>query len=213
MAKRVIVMGKGELACRVLRWVHGLDGYELPFTVPVVPEPDWSASLTEQANELGVPVRTWRDVRESFDGADLLVSIFWNKIFKDEFLGRFDRAVNIHNSALPSFRGVNPVNWSLKNGRPYHGVTVHRILPGVDDGPIYGQARFPVDPERDEVRDVYAQCLEFGFRLFQAALPTLWEREPYEQSDNETTPPSYYSSKRRGELGDRSSWTRESSGS
>jgi methionyl-tRNA formyltransferase len=45
-------------------------------------------------------------------------------------------SVNVHNSLLPSYRGVHPVQWALVNGEPKTGVTIHCIDAGIDTGAI-----------------------------------------------------------------------------
>lgn len=45
-------------------------------------------------------------------------------------------SVNVHNSLLPHYRGVHPVQWALVNGERETGVTVHCIDRGIDTGDI-----------------------------------------------------------------------------
>jgi hypothetical protein len=53
-------------------------------------------------------------------------------------------AINVHGALLPAYRGANPMEWALINGERETGVTVHLIDPGIDTGPIIGQARVPI---------------------------------------------------------------------
>ena len=45
-------------------------------------------------------------------------------------------ALNLHPSALPRFRGPDPVFWQLRAGASRAGVTVHVATDDVDAGPI-----------------------------------------------------------------------------
>lgn len=54
--------------------------------------------------------------------------------------------VNVHPAKLPEWRGPYPVFWQLLEGRDRIGVTVHRLAPGEDDGPILRQGDVPVRP-------------------------------------------------------------------
>ena len=48
-------------------------------------------------------------------------------------------ALNLHPSALPRFRGPDPVFWQLRAGAARAGVTVHVATGAVDAGPIVAQ--------------------------------------------------------------------------
>ena len=44
---------------------------------------------------------------------------------KQNFIDSCKNIINLHNSPLPKYRGVRPINWALKNGEHSHGVTIH----------------------------------------------------------------------------------------
>ena len=48
--------------------------------------------------------------------------------------------MNIHPSALPARRGPEPVYWTIADGDPVAGITLHRAVPKVDAGPDPGAA-------------------------------------------------------------------------
>ncbi len=54
--------------------------------------------------------------------------------------------VNLHASLLPRHRGAAPFQWALLSGDTETGVTIFRLDADWDAGPIYGQARTPIDP-------------------------------------------------------------------
>jgi methionyl-tRNA formyltransferase len=47
-----------------------------------------------------------------------------------------NRLFNIHFGPLPAYKGPNPVFWQLRNGSASVAVTIHRITPRFDAGPI-----------------------------------------------------------------------------
>ena len=59
----------------------------------------------------------------------------------------------------------------VKNNEVEHGITIHEITPGIDDGPIVGQLKYSIYPQFDEVVDVYRRSLEYGWILFQQTIP------------------------------------------
>lgn len=55
--------------------------------------------------------------------------------------------INVHASLLPRWRGVSPVQYSILHGDTWSGVTIMRMDPGVDTGPILGLRAVPIAPE------------------------------------------------------------------
>lgn len=51
---------------------------------------------------------------------------------------------NLHFSLLPRWRGAAPVNHALLAGDPETGVSLMRINPGLDAGPVLAQVRRPI---------------------------------------------------------------------
>jgi methionyl-tRNA formyltransferase len=211
--KRTVVLGKGELAIAAARYFVASPPHELVAVVPVTPEPTFVASLTDWATKAGVRVVAsghYRDLlAPEAEPIDLAISIFYDKIIRADFIDHCGRILNIHNSALPRYRGVRPINWALKNGEREHGVTLHEITPGVDDGPIVAQVRFPIWPDHDEVADVYQRCLAFGQTLFEQTMPILDRVVAVAQDHDAAT---FYHSRDNHLLGDRATLTRADAG-
>jgi methionyl-tRNA formyltransferase len=73
-------------------------------------------------------------------------------------------AYNLHPGPLPAYAGLNSVCWAIYHGEGTHGVTVHRMEPTVDTGPIAYQATFPVEPT-DNGLTVSTRCIRVGVDL------------------------------------------------
>lgn len=210
----VTVLGKGDLAIQVAEWFLKSDKYKLVSVVPVMPEPKWTASFADWARAHGVPViesghyRDLPNVSTPEWSVDLAVSVFYDKIIKQWFIEKCKRIINLHNGPLPRYRGVSPINWALKNGEHEHGVTIHEITPGIDDGPIISQVNYSIYPEFDEVVDVYKRALAYGWTLFQQTAPLLDQIKAREQEHEQAI---YYSKHDNPRLGERSGFTREQS--
>lgn len=213
-SKRIVLLGKGDLAVDAGRWFTETDGFTLEAVVPVIPEPGWTRSLSTWAIEHQIPCvqsGDYYDLPRLVEGGwrpDLVVSIFYDRIIKEDFIRRCHRIVNLHNAPLPKYRGVSPINWALKNGETQHGVTIHDITPGVDDGPIISQVSFSIYPDIDEVVDVYQRCLLYGRILFETTMPIIDRIQPQAQDESEAT---YYGRKDDHRLGDRRLFTRQES--
>ena len=80
-----------------------------------------------------------------------------------------DRMLNIHPSLLPKYKGLHTHARALDAGDSEHGCTVHLVTPALDDGPILGQARIPVEPD-DTADSLAARVLVQEHRLYPAVL-------------------------------------------
>lgn len=209
--RNVVLLGKGDLAIRIAEWFHQSPAYNLRAVVPVIPEPRWAASLADWCAVQNVPVIAsgdYKDLGEHLDGIDLAISVFYDKIIRAWFIARCGRILNLHNGPLPRYRGVSPINWALKNNEREHGVTLHEITPGIDDGPIVAQLKYSIYPEIDEVIDVYQRAQQFGWLLFEQTMPMLDRIKACPQDEAQAL---YYSKKQDHLLGERANFTRATS--
>lgn len=210
----VVFLGKGELGIRIAEWFRSSEKYTLTAVVPVMPEPSWAPSLAGWAKKNSVPVvdsghyKDLPNVSAPSWTVDLAMSVFYDRIIKAWFIDKCKQIINLHNGPLPKYRGVSPINWALKNGELEHGVTIHEITPGIDDGPIVGQVKYSIYPESDEVIDVYKRSIEYGWTLFQQTIPLIDSIKPRPQDDLLAT---YYNKGDNARLEDRSGFTREAS--
>jgi methionyl-tRNA formyltransferase len=78
-------------------------------------------------------------------------------------------AFNLHPGPLPRYAGLNAVSWAILRGEQEHGVTVHRMDPGIDTGPIVYQSMFPIDPEETAL-SLSFRCVREGVALMQRLL-------------------------------------------
>jgi methionyl-tRNA formyltransferase len=212
MKKNIAVLGKGDLAIRVSEWFYNDPEYTL-FVVPVIPEPGWTTSLAEWAKEKKVTTvasGNFKDLVKQIEDEKifLAVSVFYDKIIDKNFIDRCERIINIHNGPLPKYRGVSPINWALKNNEAKHGITIHEITPGIDDGPIIAQLEYNIYPEFDEVIDVYNRAIEFGWILFQQTMPILHKIKPRPQDESLAL---YYNKSQNKLLQERKNFTRNKS--
>ena len=199
--KKVIILGKGPLSIYVADYFRDSKNWELVFVVPEIPEPSWTESFNSWAIQNKISTKKYQDLI-SFDSMefDLGVSIYFSHIFTDPYIDKFRKLINIHNAPLPKYRGVNPVNWALKNGEKNHGVTIHKIEAGIDSGPILNQVFFPIDANKEEVEDVYRRCLLYAKSLFLDTIERLDTLIPVPQNDEYAT---YFSKGDFELLGDR----------
>ncbi len=97
-------------------------------------------------------------------------------------------ALNLHPSALPRFRGPDPVFWQLRAGAARAGVTVHVATGAVDAGPIVVQRWLEVRPGIG-AGALTAALVRLGVRALVEALPALGRRirEAFPQDESAAT--------------------------
>jgi formyltetrahydrofolate deformylase len=91
------------------------------------------------------------------EGADLVVLARYMQILSDDLCRKLaGRAINIHHSFLPSFKGAKPYYQAHERGVKLIGATAHYVTADLDEGPIIEQDVSRVDHSRS-VEDLTAQ--------------------------------------------------------
>jgi folate-dependent phosphoribosylglycinamide formyltransferase PurN len=113
---------------------------------------DDAGSLAAVCREAGVPMVVVRDVNgPRFHAAlrearpDLIVTFHFDQILTAETIALAPQGgINVHPSLLPRHRGPMPAFWALQEAPPAPGVTVHRLVPRIDAGPVLVQRPMPL---------------------------------------------------------------------
>ena len=89
------------------------------------------------------------DVLES-EAAELVVLARYMQVLSDDLCRRLEgRAINIHHSFLPSFKGAKPYHQAHDRGVKIIGATAHYVTAELDEGPIIEQDVARVDHAMD----------------------------------------------------------------
>ncbi|WP_136621408.1 MULTISPECIES: formyltetrahydrofolate deformylase [Mesorhizobium] len=73
-------------------------------------------------------------------GAELVILARYMQVFSKGLSDRlFGRAINIHHSFLPSFKGAKPYHQAFDRGVKLIGATAHYVTSDLDEGPIIDQ--------------------------------------------------------------------------
>lgn len=106
----------------------------IPFVhIPVTPEtkPEAEARLLELVDEYDV---------------DLVVLARYMQVLSNDLCSKLEgRAINIHHSFLPSFKGAKPYHQAHARGVKLIGATAHYVTADLDEGPIIEQDVTRVD--------------------------------------------------------------------
>ncbi|HEV2010337.1 MAG TPA: methionyl-tRNA formyltransferase [Candidatus Limnocylindria bacterium] len=153
--------------------------------VAVVTQPDRAgdrgtvepSAVKRRALELGLAVR--QPVLFAADAAAELIALrpdalvwaaYGNLIPRRLIDAVHGRALNVHASLLPRWRGASPVAHAILAGDSETGVTLMEGTASLDRGPIVSQGRVPIGPE-DTAGSLTAQLAEVGGALLRRDLP------------------------------------------
>lgn len=164
MKKRVVVLisGSGSNLQALIDWSRTTDSaYEI---YGVVSNKTDAFGLT-CAQQAKIPTtvvdHTCFSSREAFDEAlveavdtwqpDIVVLAGFMRIltpvFTDHYLGK---AVNIHPSLLPKYRGLHTHRRALTAGDKEHGLSIHYVTSELDGGPVILQEKVAITPDDTE---------------------------------------------------------------
>lgn len=104
--------------------------------------------------------------------ADTLILARYMQILSDELCGQLQgRAINIHHSFLPGFKGARPYHQAYERGVKVIGATAHYVTSDLDEGPIIAQEVRAIDHQVSVEQmihlghDIEATALSHAVRL------------------------------------------------
>ena len=110
------------------------------------------------------------------EGAELVVLARYMQILSNDMCQKLaGRAVNIHHSFLPSFKGAKPYYQAHDRGVKLIGATAHYVTADLDEGPIIEQAVARVD-HTHEVEDLTAVGRDTESQVLARAVKWVSER-------------------------------------
>jgi len=125
------------------------------------------------ADEYNIPIAEYENVNSN-DCFEFLYLVRPDLIFVCDFgqilsrrtlSGSLVGGINLHGSLLPRFRGAAPVHWAILTGEPYTGVSIIRMTPKVDAGPVIAQSPpIPISPH-ETVVELEERLAEYGAEL------------------------------------------------
>lgn len=151
---RVLIMVSKHGHCLndlLFRWRSGWLGIDIPAIVSNHPDhAELAASYGIPFHHLPLPTGSSMAVKRAQEqqvedlvgsqGIDLVVLARYMQILSPEFCGFLQgRAINIHHSFLPSFKGAKPYYQAHDRGVKLIGATAHYVTADLDEGPIIEQ--------------------------------------------------------------------------
>lgn len=119
----IVAIVSNHTVCEPLAARYGVPFFEIPV----------SANTKEAAEaELRVLLEKYR--------VDVVILARYMQVLSSELCGELNgRAINIHHSFLPGFKGAKPYHQAYERGVKLIGATAHFVTPELDEGPIIEQ--------------------------------------------------------------------------
>ncbi|MCG3201156.1 MAG: Methionyl-tRNA formyltransferase [Gammaproteobacteria bacterium] len=183
---RIVFAGTPEFAAVSLRALLGEGRNEI---VAVYCQPDRPAgrgrrltacAVKQLAVESGLPVHQPVSFKETGEiqairalRPDLLIVVAYGLILPRALL-EIPRlgCVNVHASLLPRWRGAAPIERAIMAGDTETGVTLMRVEPRLDSGPVLAVAQCPI-AEDDTAGTLHDRLARLGAALLVSTLPSL----------------------------------------
>ena len=182
-------MGSPDFAVPILEALAAQAGSEtrLMEVVGVVTQPDRPAGrgrtlvpppVKAAAQRLGLPVMQPERLRqpEALEQLlawkpDLIVVAAFGQILRPEVLDLPGfGCLNVHASLLPRWRGAAPIQAAILAGDDETGITIMKMDPGVDTGPMLSQRALPIAPQETS-GSLFEKMAPLGAELLLETLP------------------------------------------
>ncbi|WOR15639.1 formyltetrahydrofolate deformylase [Hyphomonas sp. FCG-A18] len=147
--KALIMVSKGDHCLNDLLYRHrrGRLGADIVAVVSNHPDGKWHADRHDipfhhvpVTKDTKVEAENHLKALIAETGAEIIVLARYMQILSNELSRELEgRCINIHHSALPSFKGARPYHQAHARGVKLMGATAHYVTADLDEGPIIAQ--------------------------------------------------------------------------
>lgn len=127
------------------------------------------------------------DSREAFDRSlletvnrytpDFIVLAGFMRILGSAFIQAYEsKILNIHPSILPDYKGLNTHQRAIDNKETEHGVSIHLVTEGLDDGPVLLRGRYSIDAH-DSAEDLQRKGHSMEHQMYPRLIQWLCDGE------------------------------------
>lgn len=181
---RVVLIAEEAAGGRALRLLHDAPDVSIE-AVLASPSRRGMGSVWTMAERAGLPLVPAERVKDPAladelraRDIDLVLNVHSLYIVHPSLLGlpRLG-AYNLHPGPLPEMAGLNVPSWAILLGHRTHGVTLHRMEPGIDEGDVAFEDRFPISHGASGLT-LSLECVKRGIPLIERLLETVRSGEP-----------------------------------
>lgn len=153
----IVFFGTGALAVKSLEFLSKFFLIELVVTKPKPAghRGEWPVEELARRNNIDVLLASSSsDLNNKFKTKRLFsqvgVVIDFGLIISAKIINKFPMGIiNSHFSLLPRWRGADPINFAILHGDSTTGVSLMKIVPKLDEGPLIAQAEYKIPKEID----------------------------------------------------------------
>ncbi|MDA3932480.1 MAG: methionyl-tRNA formyltransferase [Tenericutes bacterium] len=179
---KICFMGSMDFAVEILEKLNMQFGVDLVVTQPDKPygrkQQLKGTPVKEKAIELGIetfqPINIKKDYLRIIDSDfDFIIVAAYGQIIPDVVLEHAKyRAINVHASLLPKYRGGSPMHKAIINGERTTGVSIMYMVKKMDAGPILTQEEIGITLT-DDVKSLEYKLAEVGAKLLVKTMKEL----------------------------------------
>lgn len=200
--KKVIFMGTPAFSVPILQALIDEETIEI---VGVVSQPDRKVGrkqiiTTPPVKQLAMEHNLTMYQPEKLSGSDemkeiltldidLIITAAYGQYVPTKLLNApTHRAINVHASLLPKYRGAAPIHYAVLNGDEKTGVTIMYMEKEMDAGNIISQREIAINDE-DDTGNLFEKLSLVGRDLLMDTLPAIFagENESIVQNEDEVT--------------------------
>ena len=200
MALKIIFMGTPEFSIPILKSIYEtnnkiLEVYTQPPKKKNRGQKIINSPIHEYSKKLGIPVRN----PVVFDDkeidhieklkSDLVIVVAYGKILPKKLLKLENILfINVHASLLPKWRGAAPIQRAIMNMDHETGVSIMKIVPKLDAGPVLIQSKIKITKEIN-LKELSDKMSELGAKLILDTLKLVENKKVnfIEQNESEAT--------------------------
>ncbi|MCK4551601.1 MAG: methionyl-tRNA formyltransferase [Tenericutes bacterium] len=148
--------------------------------------------IKEKSLELGIPVFQPENIKRDFNqilklDLDYIIVAAYGQMIPEVVLSHAkNRAINVHASLLPKYRGGSPMHRAIQYGDKETGVTIMYMAQKMDSGEILMQQSIPI-LEEDNVGSIEEKLGLLGMNLLLKTLDDIETLIPIQQKQEDIT--------------------------
>ena len=200
MSYKILFMGTPEFSIPILRSIYEtnnkiLEVYTQPPKKKNRGQKIINSPIHEYSKKLGISIRNpsvFNDEEINHIAKlkpDLVIVVAYGKILPKKLLNLENILfVNVHASLLPKWRGAAPIQRAIMNMDPETGVSIMKIVPELDAGPVLIQSKIKITKETNH-KELSEQMSELGAKLILDTFEIIKNKKVnfIEQNESEAT--------------------------
>ena len=200
MALKIIFMGTPEFSIPILKSIYEtnnkiLEVYTQPPKKKNRGQKIINSPIHEYSKKLGISIRNPSVFNDEEINhitklkPDLVIVVAYGKILPKKLLNLENILfVNVHASLLPKWRGAAPIQRAIMNMDPETGVSIMKIVPELDAGPVLIQSKIKITKETNH-KELSEQMSELGAKLILDTFEIIKNKKVnfIEQNESEAT--------------------------